>query len=117
MCQLKFWSVIKGKRGAWIVEDRQQCLPYVCQVSSGNVQYVFGIYKPRSEMGSELKGGNLHLRSMNSFHSSPAADTVSSPQVSILLIFLSATGVLEGQVATQLRNSAYQPLLQVDVTM
>ena len=68
-------------------------------------------------MGSELKGGNLHLRSMNSFHSSPAADTVSSPQVSILLIFLSATGVLEGQVATQLRNSAYQPLLQVDVTM
>ena len=61
------------------LRETQQCLPFAFRVSNGNVQYVFGIYRPGSEMGSELMGRNLHLRSMNSSFF-PVADTVCSPK-------------------------------------
>ena len=93
--------------------ETQQCLPFACRVSNGSVQFVFGIYRPRSEMGSKLMGRNLHLRSMNSFHFSmwqilSVLPNIHPPHLPVSnRSFRRASG-------PSARFSTYQPVFQID---
>ena len=94
------------------LRETQQCLPFAFRVSEGNVEYVFGIYRPGSEMGSELMGRNLHLRSMNSsffpWQILSVLPSVHSPHPPVSnRSFRRASG-------HSARFSTYQPVFQAD---
>lgn len=95
------------------LREAQQCLPFACRVSNGNVQYVFGLYRPRSEMRSELMGRNLHLRSISSFHFSMGQILSVLPSIHPPHLPVSNRSLRRAS-GRSARLSAYQPVFQID---